>query len=266
VAVADKLGHLHMEHHKMHSTDFLHYAYLQIGDDAKAAEMGANLKNLDVTHIPDEFKDFREMLIASFAARYALERRQWKEALALKPEASAPPFAQAITYMANAIAAGHLHDVKAAKKAADQFDAALSAQKKTDKAYYAKGMEDGQKAAHAWAKYATGDVDGAVSLLREVADKQDKLGKGETAMPARETLADLLLEAKRPQDALREYETSLKVDPNRFNGLNGAAQAAAAAGKIEVAQQYRAQLLKNLEGVNSERAEAVRAKTLVAAN
>jgi hypothetical protein len=65
---------------------------------------------------------------------------------------------------------------------------------------------------------------------------------------------------------LREYAVSLKVDPNRFNSLNGAAQAAAAAGKPDVAKAYHAQLVKNLEGVNSERAEAVRAKTLVAAN
>ena len=85
-------------------------------------------------------------------------------------------------------------------------------------------------------------------------------------MPAREMLADTLLEAKRPQEALREYETSLKVDPNRFNSLNGAAQAATAAGQPEVAQKYHAQLVKNLEGVNSERAEAVRAKALVASN
>jgi hypothetical protein len=266
VALADRLGHLHMEHHKMHSTDFLHYAYLQIGDDAKAAEMGANLKSLDVTHIPDEFKDFREMLIASFASRYALERRQWKEAVALKPEASAPPFAQAITYVANAVAAGHLHDSEAAKKAADGIDAARNAQSKSAKDYYAKGMENGQKEARAWAKYAAGDVDGAAALLREVADKQDKVGKQETEMPAREMLADMLLEAKRPQEALREYETSLKVDPNRFNSLNGAAQAATAASQSEVAQKYHAQLVKNLEGVNSERAEAVRANALVASN
>ena len=266
VAVADKLGHLHMEHHKMHSTDFLHYAYLQIGDDAKAAEMATDLKNLDVTHIPEEFKDFREMLIASFAARYGLERHQWQEALALKPEASAPPFAQGIIYVANAAGAGHLRDADAAKKASDQFDAAVEAQKKAEKAYYAKGMENGQKEARAWAKYAAGDIDGAVSLLREVADKQDQVGKQETEMPAREMLADMLLEAKRPQEALREYETSLKVDPNRFNSLNGAAQAATAAGQPEVAQKYHAQLVKNLEGVNSERAEAVRAKALVASN
>jgi hypothetical protein len=266
VAVADKMGHLHMEHHKMHSTDFLHYAYLQIGDDAKALQMAADLAKVDKGQVPEEFKDFREMLIASFASRYALERHQWKEALALQPEASAPPFAEAITYVANAVAAGHLHDADAAKKAADEFDAAREAQSKTTKGYYAKGMENGQKEARAWAKYAAGDVDGAVSLLREVADKQDKVGKAETEMPAREMLADMLLEAKRPADALREYAISLKVDPNRFNSLNGAAQAAAAAGKAEVAQRYHAQLVKNLEGVNSERAEAARAKTLVAAN
>jgi tetratricopeptide (TPR) repeat protein len=85
-------------------------------------------------------------------------------------------------------------------------------------------------------------------------------------MPAREMLADMLLEAKRPEDALREYEISLKVDPNRFNSLNGAALAAMAAGKPDVAKTYHAQLLKNLEGVTSQRAEAVRARTLVASN
>ncbi len=44
-------------------------------------------------------------------------------------------------------------------------------------------------------------------------------------------LADLLLEAHRPQQALAEYQTDLKLNPNRFNGLYGAARAAEAAGK-----------------------------------
>ena len=44
-------------------------------------------------------------------------------------------------------------------------------------------------------------------------------------------IADILLEAKRPQQALAEYQTDLKLNPNRFNGLYGAARAAEAAGK-----------------------------------
>jgi len=49
-------------------------------------------------------------------------------------------------------------------------------------------------------------------------------GKGETELPAREMLADMLLDLQRPQEALAEYEISLRTDPNRFNGLYGAAQ------------------------------------------
>ena len=48
-------------------------------------------------------------------------------------------------------------------------------------------------------------------------------GKGEVEMPAREMLADILLELGRPADALAEYERSMTIDPNRFNALFGAA-------------------------------------------
>src|SRR5258708_17266787 len=38
IKIADQMAamHLHVMHHKMHSMDFLEYAYLQIGDDAQA--------------------------------------------------------------------------------------------------------------------------------------------------------------------------------------------------------------------------------------
>ncbi|HYL93577.1 MAG TPA: hypothetical protein VEW69_10540, partial [Alphaproteobacteria bacterium] len=106
--------------------------------------------------------------------------------------------------------------------------------------------------------------DEALRLLRAVADKQDKVGKGETETPAREMLADMLLELKRPQEALAEYEIALKTDPNRFNGLYGAAQAAELAQQKQKATGYYAQLIKNCEGSHSDRTELVRAKTLVA--
>ena len=45
-------------------------------------------------------------------------------------------------------------------------------------------------------------------------------------MPAREMLADLLLEIKKPREALAEYKGDLKFNPKRFDGVYGAAQAA----------------------------------------
>ena len=55
-------------------------------------------------------------------------------------------------------------------------------------------------------------------------------GDARAVLPARELLGDLLLETGAPADALAEYEASLREAPNRFNGLAGAARAAAAAG------------------------------------
>ena len=66
-------------------------------------------------------------------------------------------------------------------------------------------------------------------------------------------IADILLEAKRPQQALAEYQTDLKLNPNRFDGLYGAARAAEAAGKQSDATEYYALLLKVCDGSNSTR-------------
>jgi tetratricopeptide (TPR) repeat protein len=126
-------------------------------------------------------------------------------------------------------------------------------------------MKDARDVVHAWAYYAAGNTAEAVRLLRSVADTQDKAGKGETALPVREMLADLLLEMQQPREALAEYEISLRTDPNRFNGLYGAAQAAEMTQQKEKAAGYYAQLLKNCDGIRSDRPELAQARTLLAA-
>ena len=77
-------------------------------------------------------------------------------------------------------------------------------------------------------------------------------------------LADLLLELKRPEQALAEYQIDLRFNPNRFNGLYGAARAAEMAGKTDKANDYYAQLVKACAGSNSDRPELARAKSLIA--
>ena len=49
-------------------------------------------------------------------------------------------------------------------------------------------------------------------------------------LPARELLGEMLLELKQPALALKEFEASHKVEPNRFRGLYGAARAAELSG------------------------------------
>jgi tetratricopeptide (TPR) repeat protein len=265
--VADNMGsmHLHVMHHKMHSLDFLEYAYLQTGNDQKAKAEWDELQTIRKPDVEAEFQDYYDAMKAGFAARYTLERRQWQEALALQPIQEAAPYVQALTYWAHAVAAGHLRDTAAAQTAVDQFNAMIEATKKSDKAHEAKSMANNHDETQAWLAFAQGKNDDALRLLRAVADKQDKVGKGETETPAREMLADMLLEMNRSQDALVEYEIALKTDPNRFNGLYGAARAAEAAQQKEKAAGFYEQLIKNCANSNSDRPELAQAKSLVAA-
>lgn len=264
IRVADSMAaHHHMMHHKVHSMDFLEYAYMQIGDDAGAKAMIEQIAAIRLEQMDPEFENYLLVRQAEGPAKYAIERRQWKEALALQPIAGAPPDVQLVTYWGRAVAAGHLHDATAAQEALKHYDELLEAVRKGPRSYIVDGLKDEHQLVQAWTAYAAGNSDDAVRLLRAVADNQDKVGKGETELPAREMLADMLLDLQHPQEALTEYETSLHTDPNRFDGLYGAAQAATQIQQKQKASTYYIQLLKNCEGIHSDRPELAQAKTLV---
>jgi Tetratricopeptide repeat len=266
VAATQKATEMHMggAAHALHAMDFLEYAYLQIGDDAKAKAIVTQMNTMQEMDMGDGMHGYLDMARAAFPATYAIETRNWKDAAALKVVPGAKPYNAATVYWAQAVGYGHLHDATNAHKAVAQYDAMVEATKKTSEAYYAEYMDTDGDEARAWAAFADGNNNEALRLMRSVADKQDSLGKGETALPAREMLADMLMEMKRPADALAEYEKSMKVDPNRFNGLYGAAQAAAATNQPDKAKSYYAQLLKNCSGSTSDRPELAQAKTLEA--
>jgi tetratricopeptide (TPR) repeat protein len=267
IRVADSMAaHHHVLHHKVHSMDFLEYAYLQIGDDENAKAMIDKLEALRVEDMDPEFGDYLMVRQAEGPAKYAIERRQWSEAVALQPAAGVPPDVQMVTYWGRAVAAGHLHDSRVAQEALKQYEELLDATRKGPKPYIADGLKNEHHVVQAWANYAVGKPDEALRLLRMVADEQDKVGKGETELPARETLADMLMDLQRPEQALVEYEIALRTDPNRFNGLYGAAQAAELIQQKQKASGYYARLLKNCEGVRSDRPELAQARTLLAAN
>jgi tetratricopeptide (TPR) repeat protein len=103
--------------------------------------------------------------------------------------------------------------------------------------------------------------------MRAGADLQDKVGQGEVDIPAREMLADMLLEYRRPQEALTEYERALAQSPNRFNGLYNAGMAAEAAGDKPKAMKFYAALLESTDsGAHSARPEFDHLKRFMAAS
>src|SRR5579863_6255107 len=253
------------EGHQFHAMDYLVYAYLQSGREADAAKVIAEIRTMPKMEsmYGHEF-DPQTNALSAFPALYDLELRHWSDAAALPLVAGGTDQDHDITLWARAIGAARNGDLSEAHKDLREIDALRQkalADKKTD---YAEGMQQDYQEAEAWILHAEGEDDKAAGILRTLADKNDKLGDEPGWIPAREMLADLLLEAKHPQQALAEYQTDLKLNPNRFNGLYGAARAAEQAGRQSDANEYYALLLTVCEGGSSTRPELSHARELLA--
>lgn len=249
---------------QVHAMEFLEYAYLQVGLNDKAEEMIGELQRVHKEDLNPGLEDYLDWHHAQFPARYVLETRNWKEAVALQVAPDSDLRARAVTYWARAIGAGHLRDGAAVREAVAQFDGMVEAVRNGPRPERAKSMETNRDEAHAWLAFAEGKKEEALNLLRPIADKQDAFGKGEVELPAREMLADMLLEMGRAQEALDQYEKSAKTDPNRLDGLYGAARAAELTNHLERATQYYTQLLKNCgETEHSQRPELLQARNFL---
>jgi hypothetical protein len=267
VAATRKTAAMHMggEGHQFHAMNYLFYAYLQSGREADARALMDEVKAMPEMH--DMYGigfDPHLAAEAHFASLYPLEVRDWATAAALTPAAVPATVEDSFGYWAKAIGAAHLHQPDEVRKDVNAIEAIHERFVSLNKQDFAEATENDLKQARAWLAFAEGKYDDAVETLRPMADKEDALGDEPEGIPTREMIAEILLDAKRPQQALAEYQTDLKLNPNRFNGLYGAARAAEEAGKQNDANEYYALLLKTCEGGNSTRPELSRAKDLLA--
>jgi tetratricopeptide (TPR) repeat protein len=201
---------------------------------------------------------------AWFAARNAFESHRWKEAAAL-PIPQVPRESQESTYRVRAIAAAHLGDAAAARQDLQKY-VEISTEERRKSSHHADKAADktvGQLEAEAWVAFAAGKADEAVKTLRSAADREDAEGVDSLAMPAREMLADMLLELKRPSEALAEYKAALKDSPNRFDSLYGAGHAAQLAEDAAAANAFYTKLME-ISAPSADRAELSEAKSYLA--
>ncbi|WP_263351649.1 tetratricopeptide repeat protein [Acidicapsa acidisoli] len=255
-----------------HAYDFLLYAYMQSGQDERARwvlDQTDSLLNQLATMPAMPGHRMTGMVPyyrSKYAVFYALEMRDWKSATALEPPAGSPPDVATLTVWARSIAHGHLREPNEALADLDRYDALMDEIRKGKNAYLTEGtdVKIEREEILGWVHFAEGKQDGALEHMRIAADLQDKVGQGEVDIPAREMLADMLLELHQPQKALIEYETALKLSPNRLNGLYHAGLAAEAMGDKAKAQQYYAALLKSTDnGAQSTRPEFAHVKSFV---
>jgi len=266
IAATRKTAAMHMggAGHQYHAMDFLVYAYLQSGREAEAQRVYEEVKTLPSSK--EYGFDPHAYALATFPAIYALELHHWTEAAALTPVPDTELGDNAITYWARAIGAARGGNAAEARKNVADLESIHRQLLAKKKKAFAEVVDQDRKEAEAWVAHAEGKDDEAVKTLRALAEKEESTGEEPEGIPAREMLADLLLDLKRPDQALAEYETDLKFNPNRFDGLYGAARAAEMAGKSKEASTYYAQLVKVCDGANSDRPELSRAKALLAKN
>ena len=256
---------------QLHAMDYLAYAYLQAARDREARAVLDELRAIRKTD-PENFKCAYSF--AAIPARWALERRNWSEAANLKAEPVDFPWphfqwAEAITHFARAIGAARNGDSDRARveveKLAEVQKQLVGAKDNYD---WATQVEIQRRAAAAWLAKAEDKNSEALRLMRSAAELEDSTDKHPVTpgavLPARELLGDMLLELGRPDEALREYETSLQTSPNRFGGLYGAGRAAELAKDRKKAREFYAKLTAICEKSDGDRPELAQAKKFLA--
>jgi tetratricopeptide (TPR) repeat protein len=226
-------NHMGEAQYQFHAMDFLDFSYLQLGEEAKALQVVE-----DLNKVTGGSEGWIRNLRVILTTRNLLELHRWKEALALAPQGDTFEFQ--LVYALHAIAAARTGDAHAAEENYKNLKKAMKQKAGKDH------LEDYRRQeVEAWVAFAKGDNKKAIKLMRAAAAKQDEEDSGDFTVPAREMLADLLMELHQPAQALDEYEAVLKISPNRFNDLYGAAAAAQLAGDSAKAKTYFSKLREN---------------------
>jgi len=257
---------------ELHAMDYLAYAYLQGAQDRKAKEVVDEING--ITQV-DQENFAAAYAFAAIPARYAMERGRWDEAAALEVHPGAFPwdrfpYAEAIIYFARAMGGARTGNLSGARKDIEKLASLERVLVEARNDYWARQVEIQQQVASAWLALAEGRREKALELMRAAADLEDSTEKHPVTpgaiAPARELLGEMLLELNQPEQSLKEFEASQRVDINRFRSLYGAAHAAELAGNLEKAKTYNSKLVSLCQYADTERPELKHAKAFLKTN
>ena len=254
----------------LHAMDYQTYAYLQMAQDAQAKAVLDHAMTAVGSAAPAPGAPAggaNTFAIAAIPARYAMERLQWTDAMAL-PVRPAPntPYTEAITHFARAVGAARAG--KPAEAAADiaRLAAIRARELELKDQYWAEQVDIERRAAEAWVAYANGQKDEGLKLLAAAADAEDLTDKSAVTpgplAPARELYGFMLLDAGRSKDALAAFEAVTKKEPNRFLALYGAGKAAEASKQPVKAKRYYRQIVEICKNAAADRQELIYARKM----
>jgi hypothetical protein len=251
-------------HDQLHAMDYLVYAYLQLGQDAKAKAVIDDMNT--VTGFTETFIAGPYALAAS-PARYAVERGDWKAAAALQVRPSPLAHVQAVTHFARALGAARLGNPEAAKADIAKLAELRDKLRDAKDAYWSEQVDIQRQVATAWLLYAEGKRDEALTAMSAAADAEDKTEKHPVTpgvpRPARELYGVMLLESGNAKDALAAFEATIKKEPNRLGAYVGAAKAAEKSGDPARAQEYYSKVVAIADAADDSRTEVADARAFL---
>ncbi len=255
---------------KLHAMDYLAYAYLQMAQDVAAKRVLDEMHALGKPNVEHFVTGYA---LAAIPSRYALERRRWAEAASLTLSPSDFPWSryaqsEAVLVFARGLGAARSGNVAVARQSADRLQVLRETLTAAKLGYWAEQADIQRRTVAAWLARAAGKAQEALPLLRAAADAEDATEKHPVTpgplVPGRELLGEMLLEAGQHREALKEFEASMRIEPNRFRGLYGAARAAELSGDREKARTYYQKMLALSAKADTERPERVEAKAFLA--
>jgi hypothetical protein len=239
---------------ELHASDYEIYAYLQTGQDEAAGRIVNSLREIVTRFDPKVVisgaggPSVAYFALAAIPARFALERRDWKQAAQLPLRETSFPYTDAMTWFARGLGAARLGQTAAANESATSLQQIRERLSKTNETYWARQVEIQQVAVVAWAALAEGKKEEALRQMKSAAELEDRTEKSAVTpgplAPARELLAEMLLEMKEPAEALEQFKITLTKEPGRFRALYGAARAAQLGGSPQESQKFFGELLK----------------------
>jgi hypothetical protein len=243
-----------------HSLSFLEYDYLQVGDDDRARDVVERMRTIPriAPTAPARHAS------ATVPARYVIERHDWAAGREFAEPAQMEGAWKLVSAVVRAYSFARGGDAAGAEKEAAAIADALASLPSSP---LKRQLEQQLIEIHAWILHLRGRDADAVAQLGAAAE-QEQIAPGDppALIPLGECLGDLLLDMKRPADALAAYMTSNATRPNRLNTLSGEFRAADALHNTELARTFARQIAALVRGSGSTRPDIAAALAYLASD
>ena len=250
---------------QLHASDYMVYAYLQLGRDRQARETIGEM-NTAAGYNPD--RNTGPFALAASPARYVIERSDWTGATQLQLRPSKFGYVDAQTLFARALGNVHTSNLDAVKADLTELTGIRDKLREAKDGYWSGQVDIQRQIVAAWVLFAEGKHEDALKAMSAAADAEDKTEKATVTpgplAPARELYGAMLLDHGMAKEALIAFEATLAKEPNRLGATIGAAKAAENSGDMAKARGYYAKAIALTEAADPVRPEIEDARAFMA--